>query len=164
MDKNLTVISKAVVCLIGLAVLSLLVILLPEMFREEAASNPGVHRVVDPYYVGAWILATPVFIALYHTNKLLTYAARNQVLSAQSIRSLQIIKVCAIAFGILIMLSAAAMIIASQIPTPTDDTPPIAMFGTILALVAVTIAIFVGVLQRLLQNAIDIKTENDLTV
>ena len=45
-----------------------------------------------------------------------------------------------------------------------DDAPGLVLIGAVLACSPLVIAVFAAVLERLLQNAIDIKSENDLTV
>lgn len=45
-----------------------------------------------------------------------------------------------------------------------DDAPGIVAIGLVITFGSIVIAVFAAVLQKLLQNAIDIKSENDLTV
>ena len=45
-----------------------------------------------------------------------------------------------------------------------DDAPGIILIGMVIIFAALVIAVFAAVLQKLLQEAIDIKSENDLTV
>ena len=45
-----------------------------------------------------------------------------------------------------------------------DDAPGLILVGMVLIFASMVIAVFAAVLQRLLQEAIDIKSENDLTV
>jgi hypothetical protein len=45
-----------------------------------------------------------------------------------------------------------------------DDAPGLVFVGLIIPFASLIIAIFSAVLQRLLQDAINIKSENDLTV
>ncbi len=45
-----------------------------------------------------------------------------------------------------------------------DDAPGIIIIGMIMIFASLVIAVFAAVLQRLLKDAIDIKSENDLTV
>ena len=45
-----------------------------------------------------------------------------------------------------------------------DDAPGIIVIGLVIIFASMVIAVFAAVLQRLLQEAIDIKSENDLTV
>ena len=45
-----------------------------------------------------------------------------------------------------------------------DDAPGIILIGMALIFASMVIAVFAAVLQKLLKEAIDIKSENDLTV
>lgn len=45
-----------------------------------------------------------------------------------------------------------------------DDAPGIILIGMVFVFAAFVVAVFAAVLQKLLKNAIDIKSENDLTV
>jgi ABC-type tungstate transport system substrate-binding protein len=45
-----------------------------------------------------------------------------------------------------------------------DDAPGLIIIGAAIACAPVVIAVFAAVLERLLQSAIDLKSENDLTV
>ena len=45
-----------------------------------------------------------------------------------------------------------------------DDAPGLILIGLVIIGASMVIAVFAAVLQRLLQEAIDIKSENDLTV
>ncbi len=45
-----------------------------------------------------------------------------------------------------------------------DDAPGLVIVGMILIFASIVIAVFAAVLKRLLQEAIDIKSENDLMV
>ena len=45
-----------------------------------------------------------------------------------------------------------------------DDAPGIILIGMVVIFASMVIAVFAAVLQRLLQEAIDIKSENDLIV
>ncbi|MNL82789.1 hypothetical protein D3C87_2102590 [compost metagenome] len=45
-----------------------------------------------------------------------------------------------------------------------DDAPGIIVIGMVIVFASMVIAVFAAVLQKLLNEAIDIKSENDLTV
>ena len=89
--QGVTTITRVFVYLIAAGVFSVCALLLPEIAREEARSNPHAGPVL-PYFLGAWILSIPVFIALYETHKLLGYIDENKAFSALSIQALQRIK------------------------------------------------------------------------
>jgi hypothetical protein len=45
-----------------------------------------------------------------------------------------------------------------------DDAPGVLALALVIIIASAAVSVFAAVLQRLLQNAIAIKTENDLTV
>ena len=61
------------------------------------------------------------------------------------------------------ILYAAGMPILFQI-ADADDAPGLVLMGMVIVCAPIVIAVFAAVLQRLLQSAIAIKSENDLTV
>lgn len=163
MKLRLNIITRGIVYLMALAVISVCGILLPELAREEAVANPNVSPAY-PYLIAAWIFSLPIFVALYQTHKLLSYLDNNTAFSFQSIKALQTIKTCATIFSILIVLGAAAVIFIARDANPTEDVTPVITFGILFTFTSSVIATFTAVLQKLLQQAIDMKLENDLTV
>lgn len=155
--------ANAFVYFASFGVFTILAILLPELAREEKASNPNVSSAL-PYLLGAWVLAIPVFIALFQAHKLIGLVAREEALSAKSIIALRNIKLCAIAFGILFFLAAATAIAVIKLASPTEDTAPFGVFIAAVGLSSAIVATSAAVLQRLVENAMQIKQENDLTV
>lgn len=163
MKISLTTIGRGVVFLTVIFILSLLLILLPEIAREERAGNPEVGPQW-PFFMGAWILAAPIFIALQQALKLLSYIDNNEMFAPKAEKALQKIKICALSFGLLIVLSGTSLVLWVRYTAPTEDTPPVLLFTTVLTFIAIVFATFIGVLQKLIQNAIEIKSENDLIV
>ncbi|KYD16710.1 hypothetical protein B4119_0276 [Parageobacillus caldoxylosilyticus] len=45
-----------------------------------------------------------------------------------------------------------------------DDAPGIILIGMVIIFGCMVVAVFASILQKLLKNAIDIKSENDLTI
>jgi len=145
-----TLFLRAVVCLMGMAVLALCIFGLP-LFLDY------FHY---PVLTGMYAAALPFFFALYQTLKLLSYIDKNTAFSDSSVKALKNIKYCAIAIGTLYAgLTPLLLPIAHE-----DYAPGIVARGLIIVLASTVIAVFSAVLQKLLKNAIDIKSENDLTV
>jgi hypothetical protein len=46
----------------------------------------------------------------------------------------------------------------------TDDAPGVVAIGLVIIFASAIVAVFAAVLQKLVQNAVNIKSENDLTV
>ena len=161
MKKNSTIFARLVLYLVGIAALAVCVILLPELAREESA---GKSDVTIPFLTVSYILATPFFVALYQSHKLLNYIDRNKAFSAESIRALKNIKICAIVFGVLIVLGVITLLSVARIVNPKEDVTGFATLGFIFTFISSVIAVFVAVLQRLLADAVIMKSENDLIV
>jgi hypothetical protein len=164
MKWGLTTLTRGVVCLMGFAVFVVCAMLLPEIAREEAQVDPTGTHLVYPFLLFAWALSVPIFVALYHTMKLLRFIDRGTAFSGRSVNALQYIKTCAVVFGALLIMGVAAVVILSRSTDPREDVTPLISLGGILVLISSIIATFKAVLQKLLRNAIAIKSENDLTV
>lgn len=163
MKKSLTIGIRGIVYLMALAVITVCAILLPELAREEAVGKANPPTAL-PFLIGAWVLSIPIFIALYQTLKLVSLIGENKAFSNQSVRALQTIKYCSMAFGILIVIGATTVIILTRSADPTEDVTPIFTLGFIFTFVSSVVATFLAVLRKILMDAIKIKSENDLTV
>jgi hypothetical protein len=162
-EHTFTIIPKGIIYLMGIAIVGICGILLPELAREEAvgkAHPPAAY----PFLIGAWIISLPIFFALYQTLKLLNSIDKNTAFSKVSIKALQNIKICAAIFSAFIIVGAVTVIITARLADPREDVTPIIMLGFICTFTTSIIATFVAVLQKLLEDAITIKKENDLTV
>lgn len=163
MKRGLTLITRGIVYLMGIAVFSILAILLPELAREEAVGKVNPPNAL-PYLIAAWVLSIPIFAALHQTLKLLSYIDENKAFSTRSVKLLQNIKLYAIVFSVMIAASAITVIVAARIMDPREDVTHIVALGFIFTFASSIVATFAAVMQRLLQDAINIKSENDLIV
>jgi hypothetical protein len=159
-----TLFAKGVAYLVGIAALAVCFILLPELAREEMVGKPASADITLPFLTVAYILATPFFVALYQTLKLLHFIDVNKIFSHQSIKVLQNIKICAIVFSIFMVIVVIFLFVWARGVDPREDTPPFVLFGFILTFVSGVIAVFVALLQKLLADAVALKSENDLIV
>lgn len=161
MKRGSTFFLKGVIVLIGMTVLVLCIFWLPGIASRDAESNLETAYLQYPFLVCAYILSIPSFVTLYQAFKLLSYIDRNKTFSELSVRALKYIKYCAITISILI---AVGIIISAAIFYGSEDITGIIMLALISIFASSVIAIFAAILQRLLQEAIDIKSENELTV
>ncbi|GEL77158.1 hypothetical protein TMU01_13930 [Tenuibacillus multivorans] len=107
-----------------------------------------------------YVSVIPFFVALYQAFKLLSYIDKNQAFSELSVKALKKIKFCAITIsGLYILMMPFVYLIAEL-----DDAPGLIIIGMIPIFASTVIAVFAAVLKKLLQEAIDIKSENDLIV
>ena len=158
MKTGSTVILRIAIYLIGAAVLTLCVFLLPILIGNELGQ--GNDFDYGPIMLGMYIPAIPFFWALYQGLKLLKLIDENKAFSAAAVQALRKIKQCALIISGLYALGMPYIFYVAD----KDDAPGVALIGFIIIGASFTVATFAATLQKLLRNAIAIKKENDLTV
>lgn len=151
---------RVVLLVLGMIVLALCIFALPEMWQSGPAEFPTAGYTVRLIVIGMYVTAVPFFIALWQTFRLLSFIDRNTAFSHASVRALSIIKSCAVIIAVLYVAGVPLLFPIAQ----ADDAPGLMVFGMVIACAPVSVAVFAAVLQRLLQNAIAMKEENDLTI
>lgn len=153
-----TLLLRIAVWLIGIAVLALCVYVLPFIPNELAKTN--YHWMDILFVTDIYLTTIPFFVALFHTLKLLGYIDKGIAFSELSVISLKYIKYCAFIFSILYMIVLPIFYLYAD----ADDAPGLMLLGLVITFASVLIGVFASILQKLLKNAIDIKSENDLTI
>ena len=163
MKRSSTLFLKVAVIFIGIPVLALCLFLLPQIANEanEAADRGSdLAFVVYGLLMVMYVSAVPFYFALYQSFNLLSYIDKNQAFSQISVTALKKIKTCAIIMSGLYVVALPFVAILAEV----DDAPGLIIVGMVPIFASMVIAVFAAVLQRLLQEAINIKSENDLTV
>ncbi len=161
--KRSTIFLKIAVFLIGAPVLAICIFLLPNLVVEafeQWRNGADLAYVVFGILLVMYVSTVPFYFALYQAFKLLSYIDKNQAFSELSVIALKKIKYCAITISGLYVLALPLVFIIAE----WDDAPGLALIGLVIPGASMVIAVFAAVLQRLLQEAIIIKSENDLTV
>lgn len=158
MKRGTTLFLKLAVLFIGLPIIALCIFGLIWLISNPA--NPDYEQVLYPIIIGMYISTIPFFIALYQAFKLLSYIDKNQAFSDLSVKALKKIKFCTLIISGLYVVILPFVFGLAQI----DDAPGLVLVGMGPILASLVIAVFAAVLQRLLQDAIEIKKENDLIV
>lgn len=159
MKKSSTIFLQTVIVLIGLGVLTLM---LWEPHLEGVNAHATFFEVyLDPFIAFVYLGSIPFFVGLYQAFKVLGYAGQNKVFSQVAVNALRTIKYCAfITAGAIIGADVYIRIMAH----PDDDPAGAIMLGIIATFASIVIGTAAAVFERVLQNAVDIKSENDLTV
>ncbi|KAA0765754.1 DUF2975 domain-containing protein [Bacillus sp. SH5-2] len=160
MKQGSTLFLKTVVILIGIPVLAMCIFLVPKIGNFAAELYPDIAFIKYLVFINLYATAIPFYYALYQAFKLLSYIDKNNAFSELSVSALKNIKYCAMTISILYLLGMPLFYLIAE----RDDAPGFIIIGMIMILASMVIAVFAAVLQRLLQDAIDIKSENDLTV
>ncbi|MDW0110542.1 DUF2975 domain-containing protein [Sporosarcina aquimarina] len=158
--KRETLFLKVTLVIMALPILALCIFVVPQIAEFFAELVPNWAFLRYPFLVGLYAAALIYFAALYQTMKLLTYIDKDTAFSEASVSVLKNIKLCAILIGTLFVLFMPLIFLMGD----ADDAPGVIVIGIGILFGSVVIAVFAAVLQKLLHNAIDIKSENDLTV
>jgi hypothetical protein len=161
MKRSSTTFLQVVVVLIGIGALALL---LWEPHLEGRNAHATVFEIYfeDPFLALVYLGSLPFFMALYQAFKVLGYAGQNQVFSPAAVKALRTIKFCAIAIiGFVVVEEIVILLMNNR----DSDNPGAPIFmGILIAFPSVVVAAAAAMFERILQNAVEIKSENDLTV
>ena len=158
MERGSILFLKAVLVLIGIGALAL-------MLWEPHIEGRNAHATLfeiyfeDPFLAYAYIASIPFFVALYQAFKVLGYVGQNKVFLPVTVRAVRTIKYCAMTIIGLVVVGELFIMLGDS-----DDRAGGVFMGILITFPSMVIATAMAVLERVLQNAVDIKSENDLTV
>ncbi|MFD1706889.1 DUF2975 domain-containing protein [Siminovitchia sediminis] len=160
MKRGSTLFLKLAIFVIGTPVLAFCIFMIPVIARNVREGISGWDYVILGILLIMYGSAIPFYMALYQAFQLLSYIDKNQAFSELSVIALKKIKNCAITISGMYVIGLPLFYIFAEL----DDAPGVIIIGMMLVFAPMVIAVFAAVLQRLLQEAIHIKSENDLTV
>ena len=161
MKRGSTIFLQAVIVFIAIGALAL-------MLWEPHVEGRNAHATLfqiyfnDPFLAYAYIGSIAFFVALYQAFKLLGYVGRGEVFSQRSVKALRTIKFCAMTVAGFLAGAEGYFFIVQR--GKEDDIAGGVMMGLFLIFVSVVVATAAAVFERTLQSAVELKSENDLTV
>jgi hypothetical protein len=159
MKKSATIFLQVVIVLVGIGAFALL-LWEPQVEGVNAHATLFEIYFKDPFLALVYLGAIPFFVALYQAFKLLGYAGQNKVFSPAAVKALRTIKFCAIAIiGFVVVEEFFIMLNHGD-----DDAAGGVFMGVLITFGSIVVASAAAMIERILQNAVDIKSENDLTV
>jgi hypothetical protein len=158
MKRSSAIFLQVVIVLIGIGALA---VMLWEPHIEGRNAHATLFEIYfkDPFLAYAYMASIPFFAALYQAFKVLGYVRQNKIFSQATMNSLRTIKYCAIAMIGFVAVSVVFMVFGAK-----DDRPAGVFMRILITFPSIVIATAAGIFERILQNAVDIKSENDLTV
>lgn len=160
MKHGSTLFLRATIIALEALVLGLCAIVLPEIYREWNNAFPEIAFLRFQVLICLSITVIAFSIALYNVWQLLRYIDKNQAFSQSAVTALRNIKYCAYTIGGLYALALPLVYYIAEI----DDAPGLILIGLGFTFAPIVFGVLAAVAERLFQNAIDIKSENDLTV
>jgi hypothetical protein len=161
MKRSSTIVLQIVIVALGIVVLGF-------MLWEPNIEGRNAHATLfevyfnDPFLAWAYTASIAFFVALYQAFKLLGYIGENKTFSEEAVKTLRTIRYCgSILVGFIVGAEAYLFIVQRKVE---EDIAGGVFMGLLLIFVFGVIAITAKVFERLLQNAVDLKSENDLTV
>jgi hypothetical protein len=158
MKQGSTLFLKVVICLIAVGVAAGL-FLFPQT-EGRAVNLDLVSIYADPFIIFIYIGSVPFFAGLYQAFKLLNLIDANKAFSQSAVATLKNMKLASLS----LIGSIALAVLYIRFFAHGDDPAGPTMLGISTSIAFAVIATAASVFQKLLQNAIDIKSENDLTV
>jgi len=158
MNRGSILFLKAVLVLMGIGALALM-LWEPHLEGRNAHATLVAIYFNDPFLAYAYIASTPFFVALYQAFKVLGYAGHDTILTLTAVKAVRTIKLCAMAIVGFVMIGELFILL-----NESDDRAGGVFMGILIAFPSIVIATAMVVLERALQNAVDIKSEHDLTV
>jgi len=158
MKRGSILFLRAVLALIGVGAIALL-LWEPQTEGRNAHATLVEIYFKDPFLAYVYVASIALFVGLYQAFKVLGYVGQDEMLSPAAVRRLRAIKHCALII-VGFVAGAELFIILSN----TDDPQGGFFMGVLIAFISTVIVTATTVLERTLQTAVDIKSENDLTV
>jgi Protein of unknown function (DUF2975) len=161
MNRSSTIFLQIVIVLIGIGALALL-LWEPQIEGVNAHATNFEIYFKDPFLALVYAGSIPFFIALYQAFKVLGYVGRDKVFSSAAVKALRTIKYCALAIiGFVVIEEIFIMLMNNR----DSDNPGAPVFmGILITFPSIVVATAAAMFERILQNAVEIKSENDLTV
>ncbi len=158
MERGSSLFLKAAVILMALPVLAGAGFAIYFLLRNPF--NPEYAMILYPIVIGVLLTVIPFIFALYQSFKLLNYIDGKKAFSDLSVKALKKIKFAAFSISLIYAIILPFIYIVAEI----DDAPGIILMGMVPIFAALVVGVFAAVLQKLLNEAINIKSEKDLTV
>lgn len=158
MKTGSTIFLQVVIVLIGIGALALL-LWEPQIEGRNAHATQFEVYFKDPFLAYAYVASIPFFAALYQVFKVLGLARHDQVFSPSAVNALRTTKYCAM--SIIVFVAGAEVFILRN---ESDDPAGGVFMGLLITFGSIVIATAAAVFEKLLQRAVEMKAEHDLTV
>lgn len=159
LKKSSTTFLKIVLLLISLPILAGL-LYFPQIEGRNANSDPISLYFNDPFLAYVYLGSVPFFIGIFYAIKMLGLIEQNEAFTHAAVKTLRNMKFSALALMVFILFALPWIFMFAQ----DDDAPGVVLLGVGAAFIAGVLATACALFQKLFQNAVDIKEENDLTV
>lgn len=160
MNKVSTLFLRLAILAIGTIILAICIFALPLIWKAIPIEFPDLTYVFYIITICLYLASLPFYFALFQAWKILNLIDKGKSFSELSVKSLSLIAYCAAIISVIFLVCLPLMYVWAQY----EDAPGLVVIGMFFVVAPLTIAVFAGVLQRIFKEAIEIKSENELTV
>jgi hypothetical protein len=161
MKRSSTIFLQIVIVFIGIGALALLLWEPRIEGRNMNATNFEIY-FKDPFLALVYAGSIPFFIAIYKAFRVLGYAGQKKVFTPEAVKALRIIKYCALAIIGFVVIEELFLILTNNLDSDNPGAP--IFIGILITFGSIVIATAAAMFEQILQSAVDMKSENDLTV
>jgi hypothetical protein len=151
--RSSTLFLRTVILLIGISAVALLLWEPRLEGRNAHATNFEIY-FNDPFLALVYAGSIPFFVALHQAFKLLGHAGQSTVFSPQAVKRLRTIKTCAMVIIGFVVAEEVFILLTHG----DDDAAGGIFIGLVIIFGAVVVAATAAMFERILQNAVDIKS------
>lgn len=159
MKRGSTLFLQSVIVFIGVSALALL-LWEPHVEGRNAHATLFEMYFQDSFLALVYAGSIPFFVALYQAIRVLGYVGKNQVFSLAVVKALRTIKYCALTIVGFVAVEEFFIMLNHG----SDDAAGGVFMGALITFGSIVIATAAGMFEQILRNAVEIKSENDLTV
>ena len=160
MEKVSTLFLKFALVVLALPIIAICIFVVPNLGLIAAELVPDFPAIRPIVMINYYLSALIYFFALWKAFQLLQLIDRKEAFSIVSVQALKAIKLCAYGIALLHLLALPLFFVFAEI----DDAPGVVGVGLVVPFASIVIAIFAAVLQKLLHEAVEMKSENDLMI
>jgi len=160
MRRGSTWFLRGVILFMAVVALVVCIFALPAIFNGAEVEFPRSNQLLYIFIVGLYVSVIPFFVALHQSLLLLNFIDKNTAFSQASVNALRVIKYCGVVVSVCYATGIPFLFYVAEL----DDAPGLGAIALAFTCIPLAVSVFAAVLEMLLQNAIDIKAENDLTV
>ncbi len=158
MKRGTTGFLKLVLLMVAVGVVAMMIRFPQTEGRAQGLSLLQIYA--DPLIIYIYIGSIPFFVGLFQAFKLLQLIDANRAFSKEAVKRLRNIKLVSI---LQIGFIVAAQLYLRFFANGDDPTGPI-MLGFMVSFAIAVIATAAAVFEKLFKNAVDLKSENELTI
>lgn len=158
--KKETIFLRITIYVMALVMAAFCIIVIPHYLIGSNNLMPDLPIFTILLGLGLYLSGVLFFSILWQALKLLSLIDHEKAFSNVSVKALKHIKIFAYSICAIYILELPIFFTFAD----RDDAPGVILVCAVFAGAPLVIAIFASVLEKLLQNAIKIKSENDLTI